>query len=182
MEITGKRICFIITDCLCNTQKLINELKTLKKLGAEIMPIIDDFTLDIKNDIEEICEKKSLHSLDEVKSISHKDLFDIILVVPASENTISKLACDIIDTPATLAVKTHIRNNLPVVIAASSIDGLGANLINIATLINRKNYYFVPFTQSNPITRPRSIIFEPDYILKTIQYALDGEQIEPLLL
>ena len=58
----------------------------------------------------------------------------------------------------------------------------GANLINIASLINRKNYYFVPFAESNPITRPRSIIFEPDYMLKTLQYALDGEQIEPILL
>ena len=182
MEITGKRICFIITDCLCNFEKIMSQMKTLKKLGAEILPIIDDFSLSLEKDIETICENKSLHSLEDVKSISHKDLFDIIIVAPASENTISKLACDIIDTPALVAVKTHIRNDLPVVIAVSSIDGLGANLINIATLINRKNYYFVPFTQSNPITRPRSIIFEPDYILKTIQYALDGKQIEPILL
>ena len=124
MEVKGKRICFIITDCLCNFEKLISELKTLKKLGAEILPIIDDFALDIEKDIEEICENKLLHSLEDVKSISHKDLFDVILVAPASENTISKLACNIIDTPALEAVKFHVRNNLPVVIAPSSIDGL----------------------------------------------------------
>ena len=58
----------------------------------------------------------------------------------------------------------------------------GANLINIATLINRKNYYFVPFTQSNPVTKPCSIVFDPNYIVKTIEYALDGEQVEPLLI
>ena len=124
MEITGKRICIIFTDCVCNFEKLILQMKTLKKLGADIFPIIDNFELNIEEDIEEICKNKPLHTLEEVKSISHKDLFDIIIVAPASENTISKLACDIIDTPATAAVKTHLRKNLPVVIAMSSIDGL----------------------------------------------------------
>lgn len=55
-------------------------------------------------------------------------------------------------------------------------------MINIASLINRKNYYFVPFKQDNPITKPSSIVFDPDYIIKTIEHALDGEQIEPILL
>ncbi len=58
----------------------------------------------------------------------------------------------------------------------------GANLINISTLINRKDYYFVPFTESNPITKPKSIIFDSDSILKTIELALDGEQFLPLFL
>ena len=58
----------------------------------------------------------------------------------------------------------------------------GANLTSIANLINRRNYYFVPFRQDNPITKPRSIVFDPEYILKTIEFALDGEQIQPILL
>ena len=94
----------------------------------------------------------------------------------------SKLACDIIDTPATMAVKSHLRNSLPVVIAPSTNNGLGANMISIAKLINRRNYYFVPFRQDNPITKPRSIVFDPDYIIRTTEFALDGEQIEPILL
>lgn len=36
--------------------------------------------------------------------------------------------------------------------------------------------------QDNPITKPRSIVFDEDYIIKTLEYALDGEQIEPILL
>ena len=31
---------------------------------------------------------------------------------------------DIIDTPATMAVKSHLRNNLPVIIAPSTNNGL----------------------------------------------------------
>lgn len=105
-----------------------------------------------------------------------------MIVAPASGNTMAKLASDIIDTPAVMAVKSHLRNNLPVVIAPSTNNGLGASAINIGNLLNRKNYYFVPFRQDNPITKPRSIVFDPEYIVETIEYALDGEQIQPILL
>ena len=75
-----------------------------------------------------------------------------------------------------------MRNNLPVVIAPSTNDGLGNNLIHIGTLINRKNFYFVPFRQDNPILKSYSITFDPNYLLRTIEHALDGKQLEPLLL
>lgn len=94
----------------------------------------------------------------------------------------AKLANDIIDTPATMAAKSHLRNNLPLVIAISTNNGLGANAVNIGNLLNRNNYFFVPFRQDNPISKPRSIVFDPEYIIKTLEYALDGEQIQPILL
>lgn len=97
-------------------------------------------------------------------------------------NTIAKLAHDIIDTPATMAVKSHLRNNLPVVIALSTNNALSGNAENIGKLLNRKNYYFVPFRQDNPITKPRSIVFDFEYLIKTIENALDNEQIQPILL
>ena len=56
------------------------------------------------------------------------------------------------------------------------------NASNIGTLLNRKNYYFVPFMQDNPITKPRSVVFDFDYLIKTIESALDGKQIQPILL
>lgn len=71
---------------------------------------------------------------------------------------------------------------MPVVIATSTNNGLASNAANIGILLNRKNYYFVPFRQDNPITKPRSIVFNPEYIIKTLEYALDGEQIQPILL
>ena len=55
------------------------------------------------------------------------------------------------------------------------------NASNIGTLLNRKNYYFVPFMQDNPITKPRSVVFDFDYLIKTIESALDGKQIQPIL-
>ena len=137
---------------------------------------------DFINKIETITGKKIIHTIQGAEPIGPKALTDIMIVAPCSGNTMAKLACDIIDTPATMAVKSHLRNNLPVVIAPSTNNGLGANAVNIANLLNRKNYYFVPFRQDNPITKPRSIVFDSEYIIKTIEYALDNEQIEPILL
>lgn len=53
---------------------------------------------------------------------------------------------------------------------------------NIGKLLNRKHLYFVPFRQDNPITKPRSLVFDPNYILDTVVKALDMEQIQPILL
>ena len=81
-----------------------------------------------------------------------------------------------------MAVKSHLRNNLPVVIATSTNNALSGNAENIGKLLNRKNYYFVPFRQDNPITKPRSIVFDCEYLIKSIEYALDREQMQPILL
>ena len=36
--------------------------------------------------------------------------------------------------------------------------------------------------QDNPITKPRSVVFDENYIIKTLEYALDNEQIQPIFL
>ena len=192
MEVKGKKIGFVITGSFSMFNKVIKQMKKLKKLGADIIPIMSEnsYILDTKygkaknyiEEIEKICKKKIIHTIQDAEYIGPKYLTDILIIAPASGNTMSKLACDIIDTSATMAVKSHLRNDLPVVIAPSTNNGLGANLISIAQLINRRNYYFVPFRQDNPITKPRSIVFDPEYIVKTIERALDDEQISPIIL
>ena len=192
MELEHKKIGFVLTGSFCTFSKTIPKIKDLVKIGSEVIPIMsyNAYNLDTKfgkaedfiNEIEDITGKKIIHTIQDAEPIGPKHLTDIMIVAPASGNTMSKLACDIIDTPALMAVKSHLRNNLPVVIAPSTNNGLGANLVSIGSLINRKNYYFVPFKQDNPITKPRSIVFDPEYIVKTVEYALDGEQIEPILL
>ena len=81
-----------------------------------------------------------------------------------------------------MAIKSHLRSERPLVIGVSTNNGLSGNAENIGKLLNRKNYYFVPFKQDNPITKPKSVVFDPEYIIKTIEYALDGEQVSPILL
>ena len=81
-----------------------------------------------------------------------------------------------------MAVKSHLRNDKPVVIGVSTNNALSGAAENIGKLLNRKNYFFVPFRQDNPITKPRSMVCDFEYILKTIECALDNEQISPIIL
>lgn len=192
MEVKDKKIGFVLTGSFCTFSKVIPKIKELTNKGANILPIMsfNSYNIDTKfgksedfiNQIEEITGNKIIHTIQDAEPIGPKKLTDIMVIAPCSGNTISKLAYDIIDTPATMAVKSHLRNNLPVVIALSTNNALGSNATNIGMLLNRKNYYFVPFRQDNPITKPRSIVFDFEYLIKTIEYALDDEQIEPILL
>lgn len=192
MNIEGKRIGFVITGSFCTFRKTIDELKKIVKLGAKVIPIMSEnsYTMDTKfgkaedfiNEVENITGTKILHTIQEVEPIGPKDMLDILVVAPATGNTMAKLANDIIDNSATMAVKSHLRRERPVVIAISTNNGLSGAGENIGKLFNRKHYYFVPFKQDNPITKPRSIVFDPSYLIKTIEYALDNEQIQPILL
>lgn len=191
MDLKDKKIGFTLTGSFCTFQKVIPKMKEIKKLGAEIIPIMsfNSYNLDTKfgkakdfiEEIENITGKEIIHTIQGAEPIGPKKMTDIMIIAPCSGNTMAKLACDIIDTPATMAAKSNLRNNRPLVIAPSTNNGLSGNAENIGKLLNRKNYYFVPFRQDNPITKPRSIVFDAEYIIKTIEFALDGEQISPIL-
>lgn len=192
MEVKNKKIGFVLTGSFCTFKKVIPIIKELKNKKAEIVPIMsfNGYNMDTKfgkaqdfiNEIEEITKRKIIHSIEGAEPIGPKRMTDIMIVAPCSGNTISKLAYDIIDTPAVMAVKSHLRNGLPVVIAVSTNNGLSANAENIGKLLNRRNYFFVPFRQDNPITKPRSIVFDSNYIIKTTELALENEQIQPIML
>ena len=191
MELKDKKIGFTLTGSFCTFKKVIPKMKEIKKLGAEIIPIMsfNSYNLDTKfgkakdfiEEIENITEKKIIHTIQEAEPIGIKKMTDIMIIAPCSGNTIAKLACDIIDTPATMAAKSHLRNNRPLVIAPSTSDGLSENAENIGKLLNRKNYYFVPFTQDNPLTKPTSLVFKFDYLIPTIKEALEKKQIQPII-
>ena len=80
-----------------------------------------------------------------------------------------------------MAVKAHLRNTRPVVIALSTNDGLGNNAKNIGELLNKKNIYFVPFSQDDPINKPNSIVANLNLLVETVLAALEGKQLQPLL-
>ena len=192
MNLEGIKIGFVLTGSFCTLKKTIPEIKKLVQNGAEIIPIMsfNAYNSDTKfgkakdfiEEIENITGKKIIHTIQDAEPIGPKKMTDIMIIAPATGNTIAKLANDIIDTPATMAAKSHLRNNNPLVIAVSTNNALSGNAENIGKLLNRKNYYFVPVRQDNPITKPRSIVFDSNYIEKTIEYALQGEQIQPILL
>ena len=191
MKLEGKTIGFVMTGSFCTFKKTIEQLEKIINEKAEVLPIMsyNAYNLDTKfgkakdyiNKIQKLTGKEIIHTIQEAESIGPKRMTDIMIIVPASGNTMAKLAYDIIDTPATMAAKSHLRNDLPLVIAPSTNNGLGANAQNIGKLLNRANHFFVPFRQDNPITKPRSIVFDPQYVIKTLETALDREQIQPIL-
>ena len=191
MKLEGKRIGFVMTGSFCTFKKTIEQLEKIINEKAEVLPIMsyNAYNLDTKfgkakdyiDKIQKLTGKEIIHTIQEAEPIGPKRMTDIMIIVPASGNTMAKLAYDIIDTPATMAAKSHLRNDLPLVIAPSTNNGIGANAQNIGKLLNRANHFFVPFRQDNPITKPRSIVFDYQYIIKTLEMALDREQVQPIL-
>lgn len=183
------KIGLAITGSFCNYPKVQKLIQDLKKEKAErIIPIIskvydtrfyegEQFIKMLKEETKE----EIVDTIVKAESIGPKNMVDIILVVPCTGNTIAKLANGITDTPVTMAVKSHIRNNKPVLIGVSTNDGLGVNLKNIGILLETKNYYFVPFRQDDFVNKPKSLVLDYKKVIESAKLALDKKQIEPLL-
>ena len=130
----------------------------------------------------EICGTAPLCTIDQVEPIGPKKLFDALIVAPCTGNTLAKLAHSIADTPVTMAAKSHLRNGRPLIVAVSTNDGLAGAAENIGRLLVRKHYYFVPFGQDDPGKKPTSLVADFTLIPQALQAALDGRQIQPVLL
>ena len=55
-------------------------------------------------------------------------MVDVMIVCPCTGNTLAKLANSITDTAVTMAVKSHLRNSGPVVLALATNDALSVLL------------------------------------------------------
>lgn len=191
-RLRGVKIGVVLTGSHCTINDVIPEIKRLIDEGAEIMPILSytaDTTdnrfyqaEDLKKTITNLTNHKIVSTIVGAEPIGPQKLLDIVVVAPATGNTIAKLANGIADTPALMAVKAQLRNQRPVVIAVSSNDGLGVNARNIGMLLNMKNIYFVPFRQDNPTEKANSLVACMNFIADTVINALQGKQIQPLLL
>ena len=111
-----------------------------------------------------------------------KKLLDLLIVAPCTGNTLGKLAQGITDSTVTMAVKAHLRNQRPVLLAVSTNDGLGASGENMARLCQRKHYYFVPYGQDDPFAKPQSLKADLALLPAAVDAALRGEQLQPVLL
>ena len=131
---------------------------------------------------EAICGHRVLSTIADVEPIGPKKLLDALVIAPCTGNTLAKLAHSIADTPVSMAAKSHLRNGRPVILAISSNDALAGTAENIGKLLGRKHYYFVPFGQDDPIGKPTSMIADFQKIPAAISAALEGKQIQPILL
>ena len=131
---------------------------------------------------QEACGRSVMHTISEVEPIGPKKLLDALIIAPCTGNTLAKLAHGIADTPVTMAVKSHLRNGRPVILAVSTNDALGAAAENIGKLLARKHYYFVPYRQDDPENKPTSMVADFSRIGQTLEAAMDGRQVQPVIL
>ena len=130
----------------------------------------------------DICGRAPIHTIADAEPIGPKKLLDILVVAPCTGNTLAKLAHSIADTPVTMAVKSHLRNARPVLIAVSTNDALAGAAENIGKLMGRKHYYFVPFRQDAPEGKPTSIVADFATIPAALESTANGLQLQPLIL
>lgn len=132
--------------------------------------------------MEEICGQKPILAINQAEPIGPKKLLDLLIVAPCTGNTLAKLAAGITDTTVTMAVKSHLRNGRPVLLAPATNDGLAISLKNMGELFCRKHIYFVPFRQDDPMQKPNSLVADMSLIPEAAQAALEERQLQPVLL
>lgn len=184
------RLGFAFCGSFCTHGKVLEEMK---KLCAtyDVVPILSEITAatdtrfgpaaELIAAVEEAAGKPVIRTVAQAEPIGPKALLDVLLIAPCTGNTAAKLAHGITDGAITMAAKAHLRNGRPVVLAIASNDGLSAAAKNLGELMSRKHYYFVPFTQDDPIGKPRSLMADFTRMGETVEAALAGVQLQPML-
>lgn len=187
-----ERVGFAVCGSFCTHEAVLRALEKVTASYETVIPITSEnaaFTDtrfgtsdDLLERLEELTGHDVLCDIPSVEPIGPKKLLDVLVIAPATGNTLAKLAAGITDTTVTMAAKAHLRNGGPVVIAMASNDGLSAGAKNIGELLVRKNYYFVPFGQDDFRKKPCSLVADFQLLPETIEAALRGEQLQPMLL
>ena len=186
------RVGFALCGSFCTHKQVLSELEKLCGQYSEITPILSEACRstdtrfgkaeDLRAAVERLTGHQVVDSIPTAEPIGPRALLDILVIAPCTGNTLAKLAGGITDTAVTMAAKAHLRNGRPVVIAMATNDGLSAAARNIGELLVRKNYYFVPFGQDDPEKKPCSLVADFSQIGETIDAALEGRQLQPILI
>ena len=187
----GKTIGWAVAGSFCTIPGIYTEIESVLHSGVKIVPIVSGNVAsmdtrmgtagDIIKKLEEVTGNKVIKDINEAEPIGPKKMFDALVILPATGNTIAKLAHGIADTSVLMAAKAHLRNNRPIIIGVSTNDGLSTNARNIGDLLNKKNIYFVPFGQDDYEKKPNSVGYKRGMVAETIERAMRGEQIQPVI-
>lgn len=185
------RIGFAITGSFCTFKAVFPQMERLVQEGYRVTPIMSPnaYATDTRfgkagdwiQRAEEITGEHVIHTIDQAEPIGPKKLLDLLIIAPCTGNTLGKLACGIYDTAPTLAVKSHRRNDRPVLIAVSTNDALSSSAASIGMLMARKGMYFVPFAQDDAQGKPTSCVADFEQILPAAKAALEGRQLQPVI-
>ena len=187
-----KTIGFAVCGSFCTFKAVFEEIEKLRKHDYNIIPIMSEnaYTLDTRfgdaaywrGRMKEITGNDIIHTIPKAEPIGPKKLLDALIIAPCTGNTLAKLAWGVTDSCVTLAAKAHLRNARPLIIAPSTNDALANAAKNIGALFNYKNIYFVPYGQDSFAGKPNSMVADFSLIPDTLQHALNGIQVQPVIL
>ena len=182
---------FAICGSFCTFSKVFPVMETLTA-QHNVVPIFSHNAYHVdsrfgaaeahRQKAKHICGQEIIHTIEQAEPIGPKKLLDALIIAPCTGNTLAKLAHSIADSPVTMAAKSHLRNGRPILIAVSTNDALAGAAENIGKLLSRKNFYFVPFRQDDAFEKPTSLVADFSQIPATLEQALLGQQIQPILL
>ena len=186
------KVGFAFCGSFCTFSMAMTALERVKALFGDVTPIVSEAAAandtrfgpahEFMREMERICDKRVIDSLVKAEPIGPKKLLDVLVICPCTGNTLAKLANGVTDSTVTLAAKAHLRNGRPLVICPATNDALAASAKNIGALLDKKHVYFVPFRQDDPQGKPTSVVADFSLVPDTIAAALEGRQLQPLLL
>lgn len=192
LDFTGQRIGFVVTGSFCTFSAAFEQAKKLRAAGALLTPVFSEHAAEINTrfgkadvrmrELEEICGAPAICTISGAEPFGPKDLLDLLVVAPCTANTAAKLAHGITDTTATMAVKSMLRRQKPIVLAIATNDALRASAKNIGLLMNTKHFYFVPLRQDAPKEKPASLVADFDQLCETVDLARKETQIQPIFI
>lgn len=192
VNLQNKRIGIGLTGSFCSYKKAFYEIENLALEGAKVQTIFSYHaqTIDSRfgkakdfvKKAQELTGQEAMKTIEAAEVIGPSKCLDLLILLPCTGNTMAKLANGITDTPVLMAAKAQLRNEKPVVIALATNDALGMNLKNIGYLLNRKNIYFVPFGQDDPVKKSASMTADFDLLIPTALEALEGRQYQPVII
>jgi len=183
---------FAFCGSFCTMSRAIDALEQAAGRYAQLIPIVSETVAntdtrfgaahDFMREIQRACDRRVIATVKDAEPIGPQKMLDVLVICPCTGNTLGKLAHGITDTSVTMAAKAHLRNGRPLVVALASNDGLSAAAPNLGALLGRKNVYFVPFGQDEPVGKPTSLVSDFSLIPDTIEAAMRGQQLQPVLL
>ncbi|MDY3906081.1 MAG: dipicolinate synthase subunit B [Lawsonibacter sp.] len=183
---------FAVCGSFCTHAKAMSALEQVRARWQNVVPIVSECTADtdtrfgkahdLMREMERICDHRVISSVKAAEPIGPQKLLDLLIICPCTGNTLGKLAAGVTDTSVTMAAKAHLRNGRPLLIAPATNDGLSVSAASIGALLARKYIYFVPFGQDDPQNKPTSLMADFSLVAEAAQAALEGRQLQPLLL
>lgn len=185
------RLGLAVTGSHCTFSRALDAFRPLKR-DYTLVPILSGAAAGtdtrffaasaFRAELEAFCGREAVDTIVKAEPLGTAQRLDALLVAPCTGSTLAKLARGVTDTAVTMACKAHLRNGAPLILAISTNDGLSGSAESIAALLQRKNVYFVPFRQDAPHQKPFSLQSDFDLLGETIKAAMEGRQLQPVLL